>query len=400
MNKKKRVMLLMILILAGLLGYYLLSRDRENSSPIILSGNIEVTDARIGFRIPGRLLERLVDEGEEVRKGQLIARLDDTDQELAVARAKANLAQARAALAELETGSRKEEILRAEARVAQARALLLELERGSRSQEISNAEAEVERARAVLQGAQARLELARSDDKRFGKLRREGVISEREYDIIRKKYESALSAYEEARARLASARERLSLRREGAREEKISHAKATLREAEAAYALVKEGPRKETIDQARARVRLAEVALQQARQQLEYTRLRAPFSGVVLSKAAEPGEYLQVGSPVVTIGILDRVWLRAYVNERDLGHIKLGQPVEVRTDTIPKKTFRGHVSFISSEAEFTPKSVETHDERIKLVYRVKIDLPNPEGELKPGMPADAVIEAADESHGE
>ncbi len=108
-----------------------------------------------------------------------------------------------------------------------------------------------------------------------------------------------------------------------------------------------------------------------------------------MSKSAEPGEYLNPGSPVIALADLDRVWLRAYIGARDLDAISLGAEVAVTADAYPDKTFRGRVAFISSQAEFTPKTVQTFEERVKLMYRVKIDLDNRSRELKPGMPADA-----------
>lgn len=400
MSRKKRIAVPVILVIIGVFVFFTLSRDRKDPDRIIASGNIEVTEARLGFKIPGRLEQRLVDEGIAVKKGQHIARLDQTDQKIAVAQAEANLGYAGAVLAELEAGSRPEDIQRAKAQVAQAQSALQELERGSRSQEIADARAEVERAQASLEGAKAQMELAKSDHDRYEALYEAGVVSVREYDVFRRKYETSLSTYEEAGARHRSALERLSLRKEGPRKEQIEQARAALRQAEAAYDRVRAGPRSQTIEQARAKVRVAEETLRHAMQQLAYTDLYAPFDGVVLTTSAEPGEYLNIGSPVVTIGDVARPWLRAYVIETDLGRIRLDQEVRVRTDSHPEKSYRGRISFISSEAEFTPKSVQTSEERVKLVYRIKVDLQNTEGELKPGMPADAVIEVGNARTGE
>lgn len=122
-----------------------------------------------------------------------------------------------------------------------------------------------------------------------------------------------------------------------------------------------------------------------------YTVLTAPFDGVITVRQAELGEMVVPGAPVATMADLDHVWLRAYLNETDLGKVKLGQPVTVKTDSHPDKRYQGRLSFIASKAEFTPKSVETHAERVTLVYRVKIDIDNASHELLPGMPADAVI---------
>jgi HlyD family secretion protein len=145
------------------------------------------------------------------------------------------------------------------------------------------------------------------------------------------------------------------------------------------------------IEVARAGVRSAREQLRLARILLGYTVLRAPFAGVILVRQAELGEVMLPGTPVVTLADLDHVWLRAYVRETDLGRIRWGQAAVIRTDTYSDRRYSGRVSFISSKAEFTPKSVETHAERVTLVYRIRIDVENPAHQLKPGMPADAAI---------
>ena len=169
-----------------------------------------------------------------------------------------------------------------------------------------------------------------------------------------------------------------------------------MEQAEAQYRLVKEGPRKEVIDQARGKLAQAKAALQAAETKLGYASVISPLTGVVLSKNIEPGEFVASGTPVVTVADIENVWLRAYVDERDLGkrNIVLGTEAEITTDAYPGKVYKGKVSFISSEQEFTPKSVETARQRVKFVYRIKVDVKNPSKELKPGMPADArLIEA-------
>jgi HlyD family secretion protein len=148
------------------------------------------------------------------------------------------------------------------------------------------------------------------------------------------------------------------------------------------------------IEVARAIVRTAREQLQLARILLDYTTLRAPFAGVILVRQAELGEVMLPGTPVVTLADLNHVWLRVYVRETDLGRIRWGQTATIRTDTYPDRRYTGRISFISSKAEFTPKSVETHAERVTLVYRIRIDVENPSHELKPGMPADATIDLA------
>jgi HlyD family secretion protein len=292
---------------------------------IRVSGNIEVDDARLAFKVPGLVTERAVSEGGTVTQGQIVARLDDTEQVQQVEVQRAEVAAAAAALADLEAGSRPQEIDSAKATVESAEA------------EVKRAELEFERQR---------------------ELRDNRTISAREFEVA----EAALAV---ATARASEAAERLTL--------------------------LIEGPRVETINQARARLEQSRAALALAERRLEFTKLISPLTGVVLSKNIEPGEFVAPGTAVITVADTSKVWLRAFVNETDLGRIHLGQAVEVSTDSFPGKTYRGTVAFIASEAEFTPKTVQTNKERVKLVFRVKVDLENDHGELKPGMPADAVI---------
>ena len=179
------------------------------------------------------------------------------------------------------------------------------------------------------------------------------------------------------------------------------HAATALKRAEAIYKAAQqryneavEGSRKEDITIARANLNQANASLGLSLVNLSYTVLRAPSAGVVTVRQAELGEVVAPGSPVVTIADLDHIWLRAYIAETDLGRIHWGQEATITTDTYPGKQYRGRISFISSTAEFTPKSVQTTKERVTLVYRIKIDVDNPYHELKPGMPADARVDLA------
>lgn len=171
----------------------------------------------------------------------------------------------------------------------------------------------------------------------------------------------------------------------------VERAQANVARLQQIHDKLVEGTRKEEIAVARANLREAQQALRLSRVRLGYTRLVAPLSGVVLVRQAELGEVLQPGAPVVTVGDLDHVWVRVYVPETDLGRVRLGQQVTVRTDSYPGKSYRGRISFLSSAAEFTPKSVQTQAERVTLVYRAKVDVDNPNQELKPGMPADVYV---------
>ena len=237
------------------------------------------------------------------------------------------------------------------AELATAEATLADLVAGSRPQEIATAKAALRSAEADRD--RARLELARQQE-----LRSKDVTAARDL-------ETADAACAVAVARADQATEALKL--------------------------AEEGPRKDAVAAARARVESARAALALSETQLENTHLAAPFAGVVLSHNIEPGEFVAAGTPVVTVADLAHVWVRAYVSQTDLGRLRHGQPAEVRTDTFPGKVYQGTVGFISSEAEFTPKTVQTEKERVKLVFRIKVDLANPQDELKPGMPADATL---------
>jgi HlyD family secretion protein len=300
---------------------------RDGSGELVLSGNIEVTDAQVSFKVPGRVLERLVTEGDRVKSGQLVARLDDTEQQEQLALRHAELAEAAAACAALQAGSRPQEIAAAEAT-------------------LHSVEADRDRLR---------LDFTRQQD-----LRGKDAIADREL-------EASQAQLKVAEARVVEAAER--------------------------FKLVQAGPRVEDVTQGRARVDQARAAVAFAETQVENTRLLSPLTGVALSKNIEPGEYVSPGTPVITVADIAHVWVRAYVNDTDLGRIRLGQKLAVRTDTFPGKTYEGTIGFIASEAEFTPKTVQTAKERVKLVFRIKIDLANPDDELKPGMPADATIPA-------
>jgi HlyD family secretion protein len=239
----------------------------------------------------------------------------------------------------------------AKATLNSAQAKLNKLLAGSRPEELREAEAVLSQAKSDLENKQAHYE-------RMKPLFERGVIPKENLD-------NADAGY------------------------KIS--KASFQKATENYLLVKEGPRKEDIEDARAQVEQARASLKLAETQLSYTVLYSPLSGVVLVKASEIGEVVNSGTSILTLADLGNVWLKAYIPETDLGKVKWGQEVVVTTDLRPRKEYKGKISFISSQAEFTPKSIQTEKERVTLVYRIKVDIPNPDRELKPGMPADGRI---------
>jgi HlyD family secretion protein len=370
-----------LLALAGGLGaWYFLGNPRHGNGVPRLSGNIETTEVAVSFKIPGRVEKRLVDEGQWAKPGELLAELDTADLDADVDLRAAELAAATAASAELEAGSRQEDKDAAKAAVEKAKATVEERQRqnDTLSEEIRAAEAQ--RAAAVAEETRLKSELGRATS-----LYQARTITVEQYDQAHASYQIALEKLRQAAAQLDVAKHL-------PRAEQLAQAQAALHEAEARERLVDNGPRQEVKDQAKAKVKQAEAALKLAKIKLGYAKVFSPLTrkGVVLSKNIEPGEYVSPGTPVVTVADLTKVWLRAYINETELDRIRLGQIVDVTTDG-SKEVFKGRVAFISQEAEFTPKTVQTEKERVKLVYRIKIDIDNPDGKLKPGMPAEATV---------
>lgn len=385
--KKK---LIPILVLVAIVGGLLAMRAMRNNGNggIRLSGNIELTRVDIAFKTSGKLVERAVDEGDDVRAGQVIARLDREQLErqrqaqvAALALAEAQLAQARTAVRwQREAVAADVEQRRAELGAAQAR--LQELRAGSRPQE-------KEEARAAVAAARTEHERATLDWKRAQVLHANDDISTAQRDQYRARYESAAAA-------LKQAEQRASLVEAGPRSETIEAATSQVARARAG---VKAGEantleierRREEIAAREAEIARARAQIALIDAQLADTVAVSPVGGVVLVKAADPGEVVAPGTTVVSVGDIDHPWLRGYIAEHDLGRVKIGNPVRVTTDSFPGKFYKGRVTFIASEAEFTPKQIQTQEERVKLVYRVKIDVENPGRELKSNMPADAEI---------
>lgn len=325
MKKKVVIAVLIVALVAGGIGWYYRSQNGRNDSRIFVSGNIEATEVDLAFRIGGQISELTIEEGDRLKAGQVVARLD-TRTLLALKGA-------------------------AESEIGAARAVLDELERGSRKEDI-------EMARAVLNAAHHRLVNAQDEHSRYEGLYKQHAISASQYDARSTALKVAQAEYDNAAQRL--------------------------RELET-------GPREEQIRAAGKRLQRAEWELKKIELDLKYSMLETPVDAVVLVKSNESGEVVLPGSTVASVAKLDEVWLKGYVAESDLGRVKLGQKAEVTTDTYPDKKYEGTVTFISSRAEFTPKNVQTREERVKQVYRVKVTIPNPHHELKIGMPAEGYI---------
>jgi HlyD family secretion protein len=387
---KKRIILVLIVLAAAAVAavYVFRGMGHNDTGRIVVSGNIELTEVNIAFKTAGRLIERTVDEGDGVKKGQVIARLDRDQLMAQREREVAGLQSAETQLAQSETSLAWEkatlaaDIEQRRADLASNEARLAELKNGARPQEKLD-------AHAAVDAAQSELDRAKRDWDRSQTLYKNDDISTAQFDQYRNRWESAQAALKSATERealvLAGPRAEVIRAQEG----QVERARAAVKIAEANSLEMKR--REQDLATRRAEIARATASLAMIDSQLADTIVISPVDGVVLVKAADVGEVLAPGTTVVTVGDIDHPWLRGYVNETDLGKVKLGAKAKVTTDSYPGKVYQGRVTFISSEAEFTPKQIQTEQERVKLVYRIKIELDNPRRELKSNMPADAEI---------
>ncbi len=385
---KRIVLIVVLLAAAGAAIWAYRGMNRPPSNRIVVSGNIELTEVSISFKTAGRLIERTVDEGDAVKSGQIIAKLDrdqlsaQKERESAgLASSNDQLAQARTSL-EYQRATTAADIETRKADLAAAEARLAELRNGSRPQEKLD-------AKAAVDSAASQVDRTRRDWDRAQTLYKNDDISTAQFDQFR-------DAWQNAEAALKSVKERESLVLAGPRTEQINgqsaqveHARAALKMAEASALEIKR--REQELSTRRAEIDRSKASLSLINSQIDDTTAISPVDGVVLVKSADVGEVLAPGTTVVTVGDIDHPWLRGYINETDLAKVKLGSKARVTTDSYPGKVYEGRVTFIASEAEFTPKQIQTQQERVKLVYRIKIEIANPNHELKSNMPADAEI---------
>jgi HlyD family secretion protein len=386
---KKVIRIVLLLAIAGG-GYWYWRQQQVASNPNVLqvSGNLELTQVDLSFKTAGRIVELTVREGEWVKKGQVIAKLDAAQLQQQKARDTAAVSTAQSQLQQLQTSIEYQkatidsDVALRRAELAQMQARLDDLLAGSRTQEIAQAQASVTDARAANDLAKSEFERAQT-------------LFSRE-DISASQRDQAKTKVDSSSAQLRQVEQKLALVQEGPRKEEITAARAAVARAQAAIASAEanriEVKRKEEEqDGRRAEITRNRAVVGMTDAQLADTTIVAPIDGVILLKAAENGEVIAAGTTIVTIGDLDHPWLRAYINETDLGRVHLGGAVSLSTDSYKGKKYEGRISFIASEAEFTPKQIQTKEERVKLVYRVKIEVDNTAHELKNNMPVDAEI---------
>jgi HlyD family secretion protein len=372
----RRVILIGVLLAAGVLGW--LTWRQHQRPPFVVSGFIEADEIRVGSRVGGRLAEVFVNEGQTVRRGQPLYRIDPFDLQAQLAEAQATLASYAAEHDRLKSGYRPQEIEQARAKRDQAAARLQQLEAGPRP-------AEIQIAREKVNSAAATLELAESEYQRINRLHEQNQAAPAEYD-------KAVRERKNAVAESAAARQELALLEEGTRKEEIAQARAALAETQGALALVESGFRKEEIARAAAQMQAAEARVAEIKTRMGELTVTAPTDCVVEAIELRPGDLVGPNAPTAAVLDLSRMWVRTYVPEARLGDVRLGEVVPIRVDSFPGQEFRARVVFIAQQAEFTPRNIQTPEERSKQVFRAKVRLMEGQDVLRVGMAADVLFD--------
>lgn len=425
----RRIIPIVILLLLVVGGYYLYS---TNQLPFLtntaaadsntVSGFIEGHDVNIVAEIGGRIAAINVDEGDKVTAGQEIVRLDRTLLDAQIAQAQAAVDTAQALLTQLTNGPRAADVTAAtaardaaqqnydklrggatvydlnaaQAALAAAQQNYSKVRAGPTADQLGTLKAQVDNAKAAVDQAQSAYDRAGGATNPFIQLTPVSL----QLQQATHNYNAAVSAYNDARthptaSELAAAQSQVqqaqaALDRLTPDAAQLSAAQSQLQQAQAA--LDRLTPTQDSINVAKSQVKQAQAALAVLEAQADKMTLKSPVTGVVTNRSFQPGELATPGTALLTITQLDPVTLTIYVPETQLGHIQLDQQVAVQVDSFPGRNFMGKVVFINSQAEFTPRNVQTKQERVNTVFAVKVQLPNASQELKPGMPADALVQ--------
>jgi len=446
-NRRRNIILIVIVLAAAAaIGWYYFSRARAASQALTASGTVEATQVQIASELSGRVAEIMVNEGDSFKKGDPLFSLDGellkTQQEQAQAALQAgkdNLANAQAgvdaATTALDQAQVTSEVAKANAQSqliiaqqkldnlyknadvakSQAQQAVATATRAARDaqyqldnysvpnyQQNMTAVEAIVAMKVILDKARAAFEPYKYEDS--GNQTRKDLKealdnAQSDYDaaVRRQELESIL---QQAQANLAKAQQDLQDLQNGPRAEDVAILKAQIAALELApkQADVSMAQAKTAVEQAQSRLAQAKSAVSQAQAALDQTNVQvnklvvyALAPGVVLSRGVEPGEVIQAGSPVMSVGRLDNLTLTVYVPEDRYGEVKLGMPARVTVDSFPGKVFEGTVTYISDQAEYTPRNVQTVEGRASTVYAIKLAIANPDQSLKPGMPADVVL---------
>ncbi len=374
-----------LLVTAGVFARGWLVRRQAPATSVTLFGNVDIRQVQLAFNDSERIDKLLVDEGTAVHTGQLVAQLLPTRFQDSVARDQANVASQQQVVARLLAGSRPEEIAGARADVGAA-----EADAGYAQADIGAAQADVGAAQADVDAAQANLTNAES------LYRRQQILAGKQYVSLQIR-DDAQRAWLAAQADLAGKRQTLAARQKAltAKEQALAAKQHAMAAKQQVLELAVVGPRKEDIAAAQATLKSDIAALALAQKELADTQLYAPADGVIQDRILEPGDMATPQTPVFTQALDNPLWVRAYLPEPAMGKVALGMRAWIETDSFPGQRFPAWIGFISPQAEFTPKNVETTQLRSQLVYRIRVYACNPDHRLRLGMPATVVVPLVD-----
>lgn len=371
-----RIVVLFVVIVGSIIAFLVWKQGQDR--PFVVSGFVEADEIRVGSRVGGRVSRISIEEGSTTRVGDELYALDPYDLTASLAQARAEAAAAQAEYERLKAGYRAEEIEQARARRDLAQATLSMLVAGPRQQEIAM-------AREQVKIATASRDLAQLEFDRLERLREREQAAAKEYD-------AAVAARKAASAELVRAELALALLEEGSRKEDISAAQARLAETDAALKQLEAGNRLEDVAAADAQLRAAEARVNAMEMQLAELTVYSPCNCLVETIDLRPGDLVSANAPSAALLDLSRMWVRSYVPEGRLGSVKIGQGVALRPIGMRDRRFAGRISFIAREAEFTPRNIQTPEERSKQVFRIKIALEEGFAELRVGMSVDVLFD--------
>jgi HlyD family secretion protein len=368
---------LVLLGVAGAVGLGFYWQFHRTPAPLRLPGTVEIQEVRLSSRIGGRVKAVAVREGQLVKPGEVLVEFEAPELEAMRDQARQRRAAAAAALEKLLAGARPEEVAVADAAVVAAEAKLTRVKAGWR-------EEEVEQARKDLAAIQAEVELAKAEWDRERFLAPKGASTESRFDVTR-------AAYLRWTAQAAAARAKLAMYEAGPRKEDIAEAAAELTRAKAQRDLVKATARSEDVAEASARVAELDARIREFDAQLAEAVVKAPEPAVVEVLTVRPGDILAPNQPVARVLRADDLWVKAYVPSTELGKLRLNQAVEVTIDSHPGTRFAGTIDQIATVSEFTPRNVQSVDERANQVFAIRVRVADNQGIFKSGMAADVYV---------
>jgi len=370
---QRTILTLLLVMLVPSLGCQRL-KSYWQKDPLVFSGTVETREIRVGSKVGGRVTEVLVQEGKDVAGGTPLVRIDVSEVAEQIKQSEARIGQQKARLEALEIGSRPEEKAQAREAVAVAKAQLDAVRNWPRPEEVAQARATLAAAEADVADAQTTLE-------RNQRLAETGDVPKSELD-------SAKFGFERAAERRNTQKKALELLLNGSRPEDVRAAEHKYQQAVEAERLVLKGPRPQEIEDSRMQLREAEARLAQLKVQLEEGEIRAPSAARVEVVSVRPGDVVTPNQPLAKLLEQNQLWVRIYIPEPQLGLIKVGDRVKVKIDTFPNREFAGVVEQINSQGEFTPRNIQSRNERNHQVFGVKVNVENKDGVIKSGMAAD------------